>query len=176
MKRRSFVIATIVGIKGLITALLGLPAAIYFFLDPRNRPAGSGDFKRVANLADLPDGVPAQAIVRDVRSDAWTLYPNDVVGRVWLIKDAPDRVRAYTTICPHLGCSINYSGASSQFVCPCHKGTWDLAGAKVSGPVPRAMDELECRVVTDESDGGAATVEVRYEVFRQGEPTKKVKT
>src|SRR5262245_7148406 len=91
----------------LFGAMLGVPAVGYL-IDPKNRPAASGSFKPVGVFSDLAQGTPKSAVIRDVRHDAWTLHPNDVVGRVWLIwrgerqDDGFPAVEAYTSICPHL--------------------------------------------------------------------------
>ena len=44
-----------------------------------------------------------------------------------------------------------------------------MQGGKVSGPVPRGMDSLECKI-----DG--ETIRVKYENFKQGEVEKVLKT
>ena len=71
-------------------------------------------------------GVPHQATIREIRHDAWTLHPNDIVGRVWLIRKSDAQVDVFTVTCPHLGCPINHEG--EKFVCPCHNGTFAVDG------------------------------------------------
>ncbi len=173
-ERRSFLKWACRGLGALFAALLGAPAIAYL-IDPRNRPAPDGDFKTVARLNELEKGVPFQGVVRAVRRDAWTLHPNDVVGRVWLIRQDDDRVEAFTTICPHLGCSINYEAKAQNFICPCHNGQFDLQGKKLTGvnnPAPRDMDRLECRRAADAPD----LIQVKYVNFRQGEDHPVPKT
>jgi cytochrome b6-f complex iron-sulfur subunit len=46
---------------------------------------------------------------------------------------------ALSDVCTHNGCTVSYSGGSSQFVCPCHGGTYDASGNVVSGPPPSAL-------------------------------------
>jgi Rieske Fe-S protein len=172
--RRSFLQWVIHGTGALFALVLGIPAVAYL-LDARNRPARKGDFQPVARLGELPLGVPQQVVIRDVRRDAWTLHPNDVIGRVWLIRRDQDHVDAYTTICPHLGCSINFEANEKLFICPCHNGTWDLAKCDpvvrpgLNNPAPRGMDKLDWRLDGD-------VVQVKYQNFIQGLPTQEVKT
>ena len=40
-------------------------------------------------LDDLTLKKPVQGVVRDTRVDGWTLYPSDVIGRVWVVLAAP---------------------------------------------------------------------------------------
>jgi menaquinol-cytochrome c reductase iron-sulfur subunit len=176
MERRSFLKLATAGLGALFAAVLGLPA-LAFLLDPRNRPARSGDFKPVARLSELQVDVPKQVVIRDVRKDAWTLHhPNDVIGRVWLVRRKNDEVDAFTTICPHLGCSVNFEDKSQLFLCPCHGGTFDLSGGLVqrpglNNPAPRGMDKLDCRRDPADPD----RIEVKYQNFKQGEKEKILK-
>jgi Rieske Fe-S protein len=60
---------------------------------------------------------------------------------VWVVKEAEDRFRVFTTICPHLGCSVNLG--ENGFACPCHNAKFGLDGVLTDGPAPRGMDTLE---------------------------------
>jgi menaquinol-cytochrome c reductase iron-sulfur subunit len=175
MERRSFLKWAIHGMGVLFAAILGVPAVAYL-IDARNRPARPGQFKTVARLSDLKEGVPHQAVIQEARFDAWTLHPNDVIGRVWLIRRDKETVEAYTTICPHLGCSVNFEEKNRLFICPCHGGTFDIHCQRVerpgfTNPAPRGMDRLECRRDPADPD----LIQVRFENFRQGEPTPILK-
>lgn len=170
MERRSFLKWATHGLGALFGVVLGVPAVAYL-IDARNRAARSRDFKPVAKLSELEVDVPKQVAIHDIRRDAWTLHPNDVIGRVWLIRREGGTVDAYTTICPHLGCSINYEDKNQLFICPCHGGTFKLTGERVSdqdlghsNPVPRNMDKLESR---ERDAAGEKIIEVKYQNFRQ---------
>ncbi|HMF14459.1 MAG TPA: Rieske 2Fe-2S domain-containing protein, partial [Gemmataceae bacterium] len=89
-----------------------------------------------------------------------------------------------TTICPHLGCSVDWrpqeEGKQGQFVCPCHGGTFDPRGELVKlsdreNPAPRGMDRLEVQVVKDDGMPDDAFINVKYENFYQGRPEKMVR-
>jgi Rieske Fe-S protein len=171
--RRTFLRWATHGLGALFAVVLGIPAIAYL-IDPRNRPGRQAGFRTVARLDDLEVGKPKLAVISDSRRDAWTLHPNDVVGRVWLIRRENNRVEAFTTICPHLGCSVNFTG--QEFLCPCHGGCFDLTGqpkllAGLSNPAPRGMDSLE--VNSEALRNGV--VQVKYENFIQGRHDKVVK-
>ena len=166
-------------------AVVGIPA-IRFLVDPLwRRPAAERDFKRVARLDALPTGVPREFAVRDIRQDAWTLRPEETIGRVWLVRrselsEPPEqtRVDVFGTVCPHLGCAIQLEAASKKFVCPCHKAGFRLSGERIGdkdlghkNPAPRDMDSLDCRVVQDD-ETQQWWVEVRFQKFKQGLTTK----
>ena len=43
--------------------------------------------------------------------------------------------------CPHQGTSVYFVQGQSQFVCPNHNAIFDLAGAVLGGPSPRALKQ-----------------------------------
>jgi Rieske Fe-S protein len=184
MERRSVLKWATNVLGGVFGALLGVPAVGYL-TDPRNRAAPPGSFKPVAQFSELSEGIPKAAIVRDVRRDAWTLHPNDELGRVWLIwrgekqDDGTPRVEAYTSICPHLGGPINFEEKSQCFVCPLHGATFDNQCARVSddqlgraNPAPRDMDRLEVELEPDPVNADNFKIKVKYENFIQGKAEK----
>jgi Rieske Fe-S protein len=186
MDRRSLLKWLTHGLGAAFGATLGVPAILYL-IDPRNRPAPPTNFRTVAKLSQLQIGVPFPAIIRTARRDAWTLHPNDVIGRVWLIRRDGNKVDAYTTICPHLGCSVNFiageGGKPGLFQCPCHNGTFDMQCKKTdktpqgaNNPAPRDMDALEVQLEADPADPKDKLVAVKYQNFIQGKAEKIEKT
>jgi Rieske Fe-S protein len=169
--RRSFLRWATNGLGAIFAAIIGVPAAFYL-ADPRNRRAPPSDLRAVDGVRLSEVGqTPLQGVLRDVRVDAWTLHPNDVIGRVWVVRDPHDRerVRVFTTICPHLGCSVNLDAAC--FRCPCHNASFELNGERIlPNPALRGMDELEWQPDPADSD----RILVRYQNFEAGTAEKKV--
>jgi menaquinol-cytochrome c reductase iron-sulfur subunit len=172
--RRSFMRWAIHGLGAIFAVILGVPA-VAFLIDARNRPARKAGFRTVTKLDDLEVDKPKLFVISDSRRDAWTLHPNDVVGRVWLIKRPNGQVEAFTATCPHLGCSVNFTG--SEFLCPCHGGRFDMNGnlkeqPGYENPAPRGMDTLKI----DEQALAQGVVSVEYQNFLPNKPEKIVKT
>src|SRR4051812_41800703 len=115
MNRRTFLEWTIHGLSVAFAAIIGLPAIAYL-IDPRNRPARQTGLRTVAKLSDLEVGVPKEVIIRETHRDAWSLHPDDIVGRVWLVRQPGNEVTAFTAKCPHLGCSVDCT--DNSFLCP----------------------------------------------------------
>jgi len=168
--------------------VLAVPGVRYV-IDPLHRRRGEGAVaRRVARLEDLVPEVPKLLPVTGSRRDAWTLYPEETIGRVWLIRRtgegiAPEEavVEAFTSVCPHLGCLVERDDARDGFHCPCHKAVFDASGEAVPNgelgrinPTPRGMDRLECRLVSDE-ESGPLWVEVTYEKFEYGLTEKRAR-
>ena len=56
-----------------------------------------------------------------------------------LVRTAEGEFKAFTAVCTHLECTVQYKGDISQFWCACHNGMYDLSGNVVSGPPPRPL-------------------------------------
>ena len=171
MLRRAFLKRAVVGVQGVIALLLAAPA-VRFLLEPLVGSARrKARFHRVMPLSALDVGVPTRHHVVAERSDAFTRHPPGSIGQVFLIRENGEegvpQVRCLQTICPHLGCALDHSSGSAGFTCPCHASTFDATGKRVTGPAPRDLDELACRVVGPDVTG-EPWVEVRYEVFQAG--------
>lgn len=188
--RRSFLAWAVTGLGAVFTAILAAPVIAYF-IDPRNRQSAGGSFRVVdmVPLTDLQQDRPVQGVLRAVRRDAWTLHPNDVVGRVWVVLKRPtlpanvaandDTVlTVFTTICPHLGCSVNRNAdAATGFTCPCHAAQYNLDGSRkdpASNPAPRGMDTLEWRVEADPANPERRVLMVKYQNFKASIAEKEV--
>jgi len=78
---------------------------------------------------------------------ASTMEPNS--GQIFRFGDHPailirtpdGKFRAFTAVCTHLGCTVQYRSGQSDVWCPCHNGVYDLYGHVVSGPPPRSLEE-----------------------------------
>jgi cytochrome b6-f complex iron-sulfur subunit len=49
--------------------------------------------------------------------------------------------RAFSAVCTHLGCTVQYVPGAGDIWCPCHNGHYDLNGKVISGPPPRPLEE-----------------------------------
>jgi len=57
-----------------------------------------------------------------------------------LIRTPEGQFRAFSAVCTHLDCTVQYKAETSQIWCACHNGLYDLAGNNISGPPPRPLD------------------------------------
>jgi len=58
--------------------------------------------------------------------------------------------RAFSAVCTHLQCTVQYRTDLELICCACHNGRFDLAGRNVGGPPPRPLDPLEVTVRGDD--------------------------
>ena len=57
-----------------------------------------------------------------------------------IVRTAAGELRAFTAVCTHLNCTVQYRPDLGQIWCACHNGHFDLNGHNVSGPPPRPLD------------------------------------
>jgi len=67
-----------------------------------------------------------------------------------MVEKAGTEVRAFSAICTHLGCIVQWQKDRKEFVCPCHGGVYDINGKVTYGPPPRPLEPLEARVRSGE--------------------------
>ena len=132
-----------------LAAAAGLGGVVSLaFLAPRDRERA-----RDTVVIGFPEEIPEDGIV---------LLPTQrvAVGRT------RDGFYALSTVCPHLGCLVQWLPDEDQFHCPCHGSRFEPDGAVQNGParedlIPVAIGlDASGRLVVDPSaapgDGGAA--------------------
>ena len=56
-----------------------------------------------------------------------------------LFRTEAGELRAFTAVCTHLNCTVQYDARGKRIWCACHQGVFDLDGQRVSGPPPRPL-------------------------------------
>ncbi len=67
-----------------------------------------------------------------------------------LIETPNGDFRAFSAICTHLDCTVQYRQDEKLIWCACHNGRYDLTGKNISGPPPRPLEEFKVNVRGDE--------------------------
>lgn len=93
------------------------------------------------------DDLPKRGVRRvDFR---YTLEERAVVTRVYVV--VSDReVTAFSPVCTHLGCFVNWDSRKKEFICPCHAGRYAMDGAVISGPPPKPLTRLPLKTSAGE--------------------------
>ena len=63
-----------------------------------------------------------------------------------LVRTASGDLRAFSAVCTHLGCTVQYRGDEGDIWCACHNGHYDLNGRNIAGPPPRPLEEYAVNV------------------------------
>jgi menaquinol-cytochrome c reductase iron-sulfur subunit len=166
MPRRSFLNVVMGATGAVMTALLGIPivrAALFPLFDTSSATPWSdlGPLENFKNLGNKPLTEPLAL----ARRDGWSLANADQT--LYLVAGTGGQPRVLSSVCPHLGCTVQWRDEKNDFHCPCHGGTFTADGTYISGPPARGMDELPTRV----QDGHLL---VQFQTYRQLLATKEV--
>ena len=67
----------------------------------------------------------------------------------WVVHPAANTFVAFSAVCTHAGCPVQYDPSSVQFVCPCHGGVYDArTGQVLQGPPPAPLPAIPVHVVS----------------------------
>jgi menaquinol-cytochrome c reductase iron-sulfur subunit len=133
----------------IIAVVVAIPVLGYFLAPLRKKSEvaeGGATFADAGPVADFPLGQWRLAALESIQEDGWK--KTRVRHSAWIRRqgEGTEGFTVLSTICPHLGCPVNWHPDQSKFICPCHGGVFSEAGRQVSGPPPRNMDSLDFEV------------------------------
>ncbi|UCF79229.1 MAG: Rieske (2Fe-2S) protein [Candidatus Eiseniibacteriota bacterium] len=113
---------------GLFAGLLGSVYAAVRYVIPPDVPEASPSMVVAARVGELNPGT-----AKIFRFGA----------KPGLLLRLPDgSYRAFSAICTHLDCTVQYRSDMAHIWCACHDGHYDLNGVNISGPPPRPLDKF----------------------------------
>lgn len=59
-----------------------------------------------------------------------------------IVKLKGGSMAAFSAVCTHLGCIVQWQKDQNQFLCPCHGGQFSSDGVVVGGPPPKPLAKL----------------------------------
>lgn len=122
MPRRDFIGWIIRG--GIFATLAGMVLPALEYLWPVMKRGPSTDLQEVGREDELP---------------VWGSKKVILAGSALIILRTATGYKAFSAICTHLGCIVDWEGAKREIVCPCHAGVFDSEGRNVAGPPPRPL-------------------------------------
>jgi menaquinol-cytochrome c reductase iron-sulfur subunit len=148
-----------------VSAVLAIPL-VRFAIYPLTAETTKTQWSDVGASSEFSSlSAPVQRPVTVEQLDGWRKAVSDKI--VYVTKNDAGQLSVLSAICPHLGCSVQWSGSRKEFACPCHGATFATDGKCTGGPAPRAMDVLESSVQ-------GARLMVRYRYYRQLVPDKQI--
>jgi len=158
--RRGFLQMTSAVAATVTAGLVGVPVVRALASPAVAKPPLDTWIKVADDVAVIDLGVPIRVDFVQTQDDAW--ITNRALNGVWLYTEDGEKFKAYNGHCTHLGCGFMLAKDGKTFICPCHRGQFDVkTGAVLAGPPPRPLDVLE----TEVRDGA---VFVKYRDFRLG--------
>ena len=112
---------------GMFTPVIG------YLLPPQRSNLGSNDPIMVGAVADFTVGTGKVVSVND--------------KPVIVVNTSAGGIKAFSAICTHLGCVVNWDAKRNVIHSPCHDGLFNpVTGAVVGGPPPRPLPAYELTV------------------------------
>jgi cytochrome b6-f complex iron-sulfur subunit len=59
-----------------------------------------------------------------------------------LVRKQSGELAAFSAVCTHLGCIVQWEKEQQGFLCPCHAGHYSADGVVISGPPPKPLARL----------------------------------
>lgn len=97
----------------------------------------------------LPPTGTEESVSSVIAAKVGELVPNS--GKIFRFGDKPALLilteqgtyKAFSAVCTHLNCTVEYNPASKGILCACHNGRYDLNGRVISGPPPKPLPEFK---------------------------------
>lgn len=59
--------------------------------------------------------------------------------KIAVFRDYDNTLRAFSAVCPHLGCIVHWNNDEKSFDCPCHGSRFSTDGTVINGPAKRGL-------------------------------------
>jgi len=132
MKRKEF-FTSIFAFVPLVLGFFGISKMSVDFLSPQR---GMAKIRKIfaTSLDDISIGESKNMI--------------DLKGKEFLLIRTEDKkVKALSTTCTHLGCTVYWQQDKNRFYCPCHQGVFNPDGEVVSGPPPKKLESYDTEII-----------------------------
>ncbi|MSN25373.1 MAG: Rieske 2Fe-2S domain-containing protein [Geobacter sp.] len=133
--RRTFLGICLAGLGALTAAAVGWP--LFRYLAPRTNKESAGKV------------VIPEAEVKAGEAKFFEYAGSSAV----LLRKQDGSLIAFSAICTHLGCIVQWEKDKQDFLCPCHGGHYNSDGAVTAGPPPKPLPRIPFSVA-----GGNITV------------------
>lgn len=101
--------------------------------------------------------VPPESAEASVSSVVLSLKPADLAagtGQIFkfgtkpgiIIRTPDGQIRAFSAICTHLSCTVQYREDLNHIWCACHNGHFDLNGHNIAGPPPAPLAAYDVKI------------------------------
>jgi len=133
INRRTFLDWLLAG--GLVAWLGAILAPVIAYVSPAQSRGPNVQTVSAGKESDLPVG-QAKTVA--------------VSGHPVMVIHTAQGFRAFSAVCTHLGCIVQWDAQRNQIACPCHAGFFNTNGQVVSGPPPRPLAEHGVVIVNGE--------------------------
>ncbi|KQW99601.1 FAD-dependent oxidoreductase [Flavobacterium sp. Root420] len=72
--------------------------------------------------------------------------------RIAVYRDYDNSLKAFSAVCPHLGCIVNWNSDEKSFDCPCHGSRFSTDGSVINGPAQTDLHKIHIKSKAHESN------------------------
>ncbi len=141
--RQGFVKIVMTFLGTIMGAVIGLPF-INYFISPSLKGEANEDWIALGALENYPIGEPTLFNFTKTKVNGWEKTSHSY--GVFVLRESGGKVTAYSNVCTHLSCRVNWQEEHKQYHCPCHDAAFDIHGNVLSGPPPRPLDEYQTKI------------------------------
>ena len=95
-------------------------------------------------LESYPIGKPTLFNFTQTKVNGWERSSHSY--GVYILRESEDKVSAFSNVCTHLSCRVNWQEEKQYYFCPCHNASFDIHGLVLTGPPPRPLDEYQTKI------------------------------
>ena len=141
--RRTFIKGALAGVGVLWTGMTIYPIIKYL--------GSSGGSEEAEQVSSVSLGAPDTLAPNSAKNFKFGSQP------AIIYRDAAGAFHAFSAVCTHLGCTVQYKEDKQKIYCACHGGTYEPAtGKNIAGPPPKPLKALAVAVVKNEIVGSRA--------------------
>lgn len=111
-----------------------LKAASDFLKEVGNMGAQYLDYFESGEVKSIDELGPQQGGIVSIKGRKVALYRDETQG-----------LHAFSAICPHMGCVLQWNGDEHSFDCPCHGSRFTCQGVVVNGPAKADLTRIQLR-------------------------------
>jgi thiosulfate dehydrogenase [quinone] large subunit len=146
--RREMIRSALVGVAAVVVGGLA------FGLEGKEKVSADPPPPLASPSAAAPSGTPAGIAGTRIGSlDAIPVggalnFNDPALGPATLVRLSKSHVAAFSRVCTHAGCLVDYDNGSRLLVCPCHGAEFDPSrgAAVVAGPAPSPLTRVPVRI------------------------------
>jgi glycine/D-amino acid oxidase-like deaminating enzyme/nitrite reductase/ring-hydroxylating ferredoxin subunit len=92
------------------------------------------DYITKADIGDVDELEPGQGAIL-----------SKGLKRLAIYKDEGNRVHAFSAVCPHMGCMVQWNAEEKSFDCPCHGSRFTKDGVVINGPATVGLEKINIK-------------------------------
>lgn len=153
--RSGFMGMATIAMGGLISLIAGIPIVAYALNPVINQPkdvwrnlhleSNSGASGAPVRVDTIPVGLTQRVLYENPSPVPWAGATAN--NFAYLRRTGVREFVAFSPICTHLGCPVNWLQKAELFLCPCHGSVYNADGSVAGGPAPLPLRHLRVRIV-----------------------------